>query len=318
MARRFDYLSDVEVFLAVAQHQSFTAAAIELATTTSVLSRALSRLEARLGNQLMQRTTRQLALTQAGQRYLEQTRTAFALLHDAERDLSGPTGETTGHIRMSVPTTYGLYRLPVLLSRFARRHPAVRIDLDITNRNVDLVAEGFDLAIRPGHFADSGLVARKLEDASLCLVASPAYVKESGAPGTLQDLAQHACLPFVMPSTGRLAHWLFKDGGRDLEWLPPTTIRTSGDVLGVVSLALQGMGICQSYDFVVREHLEAGRLVEILPLSRGRSRPFSVLYAPHRSQSAATRALIELLAADARAPVGCTAQSQTHSNDNGR
>ncbi|TXD56051.1 LysR family transcriptional regulator [Ralstonia sp. TCR112] len=295
MGRKFDYLGDVEAFLAVAEHGSFTAGAVALSTTPSVLSRAVTRLEARLGNQLLRRTTRRIGLTDAGRQYLEQARAAFTLLDEAEREAQGEEGELKGRVRLSVPTTYGHYRLPPLLARFAQKHPRVRVELNITNRNVDLVAEGFDLAIRLGHLPDSGLVARKLEDAALCLVASPGYLRRSGWPQSLDALQQHVCLPFVMPSTGRIAPWVFKDGGQDVEWLPPSTLQVSGDVLGVVSLAAQGVGICQSYDFVVRQQLEQGSLVELLPALRGRTRPFSVVYAPHRRQSAATRALIDLL-----------------------
>lgn len=295
MSRKFDYLGDVEAFLAVAEHGSFTAGAVALSTTPSVLSRAVTRLEARLGNQLLRRTTRRIGLTDAGRQYLEQARAAFTLLDEAEREAQGEEGELKGRVRLSVPTTYGHYRLPPLLARFAQRHPGVRVELNITNRNVDLVAEGFDLAIRLGHLPDSGLVARKLEDAALCLVASPDYLRRSGRPQSLNALEQHVCLPFVMPSTGRIAPWVFEDAGRDVEWLPPSTLQVSGDVLGVVSLAAQGVGICQSYDFIVRQQIEQGSLVELLPALRGRTRPFSVVYAPHRRQSAATRALIDLL-----------------------
>lgn len=297
MSRRFDYLGDVEAFLAVAEHGSFTAGAVVLSTTPSVLSRAVIRLEARLGNQLLRRTTRRVSLTEAGRLYLEQARVAFTLLDDAEREIQGQEGELIGRVRLSVPTTYGHYRLPPLLARFARQYPGVQVELSITNRNVDLVAEGFDLAIRLGHFSDSGLVARKLEDATLCLVASPDYLERAGTPQTLEDLREHACLPFVMPSTGRIAPWVFKDGQNDIDWLPTSTIEISDDVLGVVSLADQGMGICQSYDFIVHDPIERGRLVELLPQLRGRTRPFSVIYVPHRRQSAATRALIDLLTA---------------------
>lgn len=295
MSRKFDYLGDVEAFLAVAEHGSFTAGAVALSTTPSVLSRAVTRLEARLDNQLLRRTTRRIGLTDAGRLYLEQARTAFTMLDEAEREAQGEEGELKGRVRLSVPTTYGHYRLPPLLARFAQSHPGVRVELNITNRNVDLVAEGFDLAIRLGHLPDSGLVARKLEDAALCVVASPDYLQRSGWPKSLDDLQQHICLPFVMPSTGRMVPWVFKEEGRDVEWLPPSTIQVSGDVLGVVSLAAQGVGICQSYDFIVRQQLEQGSLVELLPALRGRTRPFSVVYAPHRRQSAATRALIDLL-----------------------
>ncbi|CAH5507826.1 LysR family transcriptional regulator [Enterobacter cloacae] len=295
MSRKFDYLGDVEVFITVVEHGSFTAAAVVLSTTPSVLSRAVSRLEARLGRQLLQRTTRRVGLTEAGRIYLEQARSAFALLDDAEREGRGQEGDLTGRVRMSVPTTYGHYRLPPLLARFAQHYPRVQVELNITNRNVDLIAEGFDLAIRLGQLPDSGLVARKLEDAALLLVASPDYLHRMGSPQTLEELHCHICLPFIMPRTGRIAPWVFRDEERDIDWLPGSTIEISDDVLGVVSLAEQGMGICQSYEFIVRDRIQRGQLVEVLPHLRGRSRPFSVLFAPHRRQSAATRAMIDLL-----------------------
>lgn len=295
MSRKFDYLGDVEVFITVVEHGSFTAGAVALSTTPSVLSRSVSRLEVRLGRQLLQRTTRRVSLTEAGRQYLEQARAAFSLLDEARRDAQGQEGELTGRVRLSVPTTYGHYRLPPLLARFARQYPQVQVELNITNRNVDLVAEGFDLAIRLGQLPDSSLVARKLEDAALLLVASPDYLQRMGTPRTLEELQRHLCLPFVMPRTGRLAPWVFRDGGADVDWLPASSIKTSDDVLGVVSLAERGMGICQSYEFIVRERMQRGQLIEVLPQYRGRSRPFSVIYAPHRHQSAATRAMIDLL-----------------------
>lgn len=295
MSRKFDYLGDVEAFIAVIEKGSFTAGAVALSTTASVLSRAVSRLETRLGRQLLHRTTRHLGLTEAGRLYLEQARSAFQQLDDAGLEIQGLEGELTGRVRISVPTTYGHYRLPPLLARFAQQYPQVRVELNITNRNVDLVAEGFDLAIRLGDLPDSGLVARKLEDAALLLVASPGYLNRAGTPKTLEELERHMCLPFVMPRTGRLAPWVFRDGERDVDWLPSSSIEISDDVLGVVSLAEQGIGICQSYEFIVHDRMENGRLVEILPHLRGRSRPFSVVYAPHRRQSPATRAMIELL-----------------------
>ncbi|CZY53013.1 LysR family transcriptional regulator [Enterobacter ludwigii] len=295
MSRKFDYLGDVEVFIAVVEHGSFTAAAVALSTTPSVLSRAVSRLETRLGRQLLQRTTRRVGLTEAGRVYLEQARSAFSLLDEAERDGQGQEGDLTGRVRMSVPTTYGHYRLPPLLARFSQHYPRVQVDLNITNRNVDLIAEGFDLAIRLGQMPDSGLVARKLEDAALLLVASPAYLHRMGTPQTLDDLHRHMCLPFILPRTGRIAPWVFREDERDVDWLPASTIETSDDVLGVVSLAEHGMGVCQSYEFIVRDRIQRGQLVEVLPHLRGRSRPFSVIFAPHRRQSAATRAMIDLL-----------------------
>lgn len=295
MPRRFDYLADVEAFVTVVEKGTLSAGAVALGTTPSVLSRAISRLEARLGVQLLRRTTRRLNLTDAGALYLEQSRSAFALIDDAERRIQGQDGVLSGRVRLSVPTTYGHYRLPSLLSRFGQAFPQVRVELSITNRNVDLVAEGYDLAIRLGPLPDSGLVGRKLEDARLCLVAAPQYLERAGTPRHLDELATHACLPFVMPSSGRIAPWLFRINHEDREWLPAGNVQVSDDVLGIVSLAQAGMGICQTYDFIVRERIERGELVALLEDVGGRSRPFSIIFPPHRQLPAAARALIDFL-----------------------
>jgi DNA-binding transcriptional LysR family regulator len=221
------------------------------------------------------------------------------MIDDAERAIQGPTGASlTGHVRISVPTTYGHYRLPAMLDSFTQAYPEVHIELSITNRNVDLVAEGYDLAIRLGPLPDSGLVARKLEDAPLRLVAAPHYLERAGIPRHVEELAKHQCLPFVMPSTGRCAPWLFRVDGRDVDWTPAGRIRVFDDVLGVVSLAENGLGICQIYDFIARDRIEQGRLVDVLEHARGRSRPFSLIFAPHRRLSTATRTLIDFLARD--------------------
>lgn len=300
MARRFDHLGDVEALVAVVEHGSLTAAAVVLATTPSVISRAVARLEARLGSQLLRRTTRRVGLTDAGRAYVEQAKAAFSLLDDAERAVQGAAGTLTGQVRLSVPTTYGHYRLPSVLRPFLQQHPQLRMEVNITNRNVDLVAEGFDLAIRLGSLPDSGLVGRRLEDASLCVVASPDYLRRHGTPRTLAELAGHVCLPFVMPSSGRVAPWLFRDG-EDIEWMPDSRIAVSDDVLGVVSLAQHGVGICQSYDFIIEERVRSGELVKLLPELAGRTRMFSLIYAPHRRLSAASRAVIDALVAAASA-----------------
>src|SRR6187431_438432 len=141
MGRSFEYLGDVEVFLAVMENGSFTAAATALSTTASVLSRAVGRLEVRLGQQLMRRTTRRIGLTDAGRRYLDRARSAFDLLGEAEREAMSQSAVLSGRVRISAPTTFGHFRLPALLKPFLSRHPDIRLELNITNRNVDVVAE---------------------------------------------------------------------------------------------------------------------------------------------------------------------------------
>jgi DNA-binding transcriptional LysR family regulator len=287
MSRKYDHLSDVETFVTVVERGSLTAAAVAMSTTPSVISRALARLEARLGTQLLRRTTRSLGLTDAGRLYLEQTRTALSLIDDAERAVQAEGGEVTGRLRISAPTT--------LLQQFAERYPAVRVELNISNRNVDLAAENFDFAIRQGVLKDSGMIARKLEDAQLVLVCSPAYVQRRGLPRDLNALAAHDCLTFLLPSTGRSFPWQFMRAGEELDWPPESALQVTDDALGTVSLAEAGLGICQTFRFIAQDRLDRGVLVEVLPELKGRSRPFSLIYTPQRRMTAAARAFITCL-----------------------
>jgi DNA-binding transcriptional LysR family regulator len=295
MSRKYDHLRDVETFVTVVERGSLTAAAVAMSTTPSVISRALARLEARLGTQLLRRTTRSLGLTDAGRLYLEQTRVALCLIDDAERAVQAEGGEVTGRIRISAPTTFGHYRLPALLRQFAERYPAVRVELNVTNRNVDLAAENFDFAIRQGVLKDSGMIARKLEDARLVLVCSPAYAGRKGLPRSVAELAQHDCLTFLLPSTGRPLPWQFRRDGEELDWAPEAALQVTDDALGTVSLAEAGLGICQTFRFIAQDRLDRGVLLEVLPELKGRSRPFSLIYTPQRRLTAAARALITCL-----------------------
>lgn len=295
MSRKYDHLSDVETFVTVVERGSLTAAAVAMSTTPSVISRALARLETRLGTQLLRRTTRSIGLTDAGRLYLEQTRAALSLIDDAERAVQANGGEVTGRLRISAPTTFGHYRLPALLQRFAERYPAVRVELNITNRNVDLAAENFDFAIRQGVLKDSSMIARKLEDAQLVLVCAPEYARRRGMPRNLDELAAHDCLTFLLPSTGRAFPWQFMREGEELDWPPAAALQVTDDALGTVSLAEAGLGICQTFRFIAQERLARGVLLEVLPALQGRSRPFSLIYTPQRRMTAAARALITCL-----------------------
>jgi len=295
MSRKYDHLSDVETFVTVVERGSLTAAAIALSTTPSVVSRALARLEARLGTQLLRRTTRSLGLTDAGRLYLDQTRAALSLIDDAERAVQAEGGEVTGRLRISAPTTYGHYRLPALLQQFAERYPAVRVELNISNRNVDLAAENFDFAIRQGTLKDSGMIARKLEEAELVLVCSPAYAGRKGLPLAIEDLAQHDCLTFLLPRTGRPFPWQFRRNDEDVDYPPAPALQVTDDALGVVSLAAAGLGICQTFRFIAQDRIERGVLMEVLPRLQGRARPFSLIYTPQRRMTAAARAFVTSL-----------------------
>ncbi|TCO82357.1 LysR family transcriptional regulator [Plasticicumulans lactativorans] len=306
MARAFEpvHLGSIEVFCRAAELRSFSAAAEALGLTPAAVSRTIARLEGRLGVRLFVRTTRSVNLTSDGELYFRESRQALEQIVEAERAITGNQSTPSGLLRVSVPTTYGHYRLLPLLPAFLARYPKVDIELDISNRNVDFIEEGYDLAIRHGQLADSQLVARTLEDARFGVFAAPAYLRASGTPRTLDELARHRCIQFILPSTGRPMAWSFRQDGADVEWPFSSGLRVGHDVLGCVNLAKAGAGLCQSYHFIVDEALRRGELVEVLQDYGGRTRPFSVLYPQNRHLSARVRAFVDFVsgAVGGRAP----------------
>ena len=283
MNRQFDdvMLGSIELFCLAAEQGSFTAAAATASVTPAAVSRSVSRLEERLGVRLFTRTTRQMRLTEAGRGYFEQCRQALNQLVEAEREITGLQTAPSGLLRISAPTTYGHYRLLPLLPTFRERFPDVKVEVNVSNRNIDFAEEGYDLAIRARATADSSLVARLLEDTPLVVIASPDYLRRHGTPSTLDALQSHECIQFELPSSGRAIPWLFRREGQDIEVQTTGGYACSDDVTAGATLARHGAGVFQAYRFVVEEDLRAGRLVELLQDFGGRSRPHSLLY-PHR------------------------------------
>ena len=297
MSRQFDdiLLGSIELFCSSAELGSFTAAATAAAVTPAAVSRAVSRLETRLGVRLFVRTTRTLALTEAGREYYLQCRAALDQLVEAERVVTGGQSTPMGLLRISLPTPYGHYRLLPLLPAFSRRYPDVRVEFHLSNRNVDFAEEGFDLAIRGRAPLDSTMIARHLEDAELVVVASPGYLAERGRPETLADLARHNCIQFALPSSGRNIPWLFRAEGRELELATMGAYGCAEDILGAVTLARAGGGLFQTYRFIVEDDLRAGHLVELLPQLGGRSRPFCLIYPHARHVALRVRVFVDFL-----------------------
>jgi DNA-binding transcriptional LysR family regulator len=299
MSRQFDDLmvGSLELFCLAAELESFTAAAQSAGLGPAAVSRSIARLEARLGVRLFVRTTRHIRLTDAGRLYFEQCRQALNLMRDAESQVTGEQQAPAGLLRISVASPYGHYRVLPLLPRFRERYPGVHVEIHLSNRNVDFAAEGFDLAIRGRVPPDSTLVARKLEDAELVLVAAPSYLARAGVPDSLDALAAHDCVQFVLPSTGQPVPWLFRREGRDIALDTPPTYRCADDYLGIVTLARHGAGLLQTYRYIVAEDLAQGRLQELLPEAGGRSRPFSLIYPDRRHTSLRVRVFIDFLVA---------------------
>jgi len=285
----------MELFCLVAEHGGFSAAAQAAGLTPAAVSRSVARLEARLGVRLFTRTTRRVSLTEAGRRYFEQCSQALAQLIEAERALSGEQSVPAGVLRISLPTTYGHYRVLPLLPEFRARYPQIRLDVEVSNRNVDFASDGFDLAIRARPPSDSSLIARPLEATPLRVVASPAYLRQAGTPMTLADLAGHQCIQFLLPRNGRPVPWLFRDQGRDLQLATTGDYCCAQDVLAGTTLARSGAGLFQALGFIVEDDLRQGRLVEVLQAYGGRSRPFTLLYPSGRHVPQRVRVFVDFL-----------------------
>jgi DNA-binding transcriptional LysR family regulator len=297
MQRQFDdlLLGSIELFCLAAELGGFTAAATAAGVTPAAVSRSIARLEERLGIRLFVRTTRQIRLTDSGRRYFEQCRQALNQLVDAEREATGEQASPSGLLRISMPTPFGHYRVLPLIAEFREQYPQVKVETHLSNRNVDFAEEGFDLAIRGRAPSDSTLIARKLEDAEIVTVATPAYLKRAGIPKHPDDLAAHQCIQFEMSSNGRNLPWEFQRGDQKIEVGTQGAVRLSGDFLGGVTLARNDAGLFQIYRFVVAEDLADGRLVEVLKDYGGATRPFILLYPHSRHMSSRVRSFVDFL-----------------------
>ncbi len=288
-------LGSIHLFCKAAELESFTSAAEAMGVTPAAVSRSVRRIEERLGVRLFARTTRQIRLTSGGRLYYEKCREALAQIDEAESAISNHQESPAGIVRISVPTTYGHHRVLPLLPKFRALYPKITVEINISNRNIDFVEEGYDLAIRLGVPEDSRLVARKLEDATLGVFATPEYLKKRGTPKNLADLSQHECIQFVLPSTGKAMPWIFIDNGNQVDYAFDSHVRCSEDVLGCVTYARAGGGVFQIYHFITKESIKSGELVEVLLPFSGRSRVFSILYPQNRHQSTKVRAFVDFM-----------------------
>lgn len=298
MSRQFGdvMLGSIELFCLAAELGSFTAAAARAGLTPAAVSRSVARLEERLQVRLFVRSTRHIRLTDGGRAYFNQCKLALAQIGEAERELTGHQAEPAGKVRVSLPTTLGHGRLLPALPGFRARYPKVDVEVQLSNRNVDFTTDAFDLSIRARAQADSGLVARKLMDAELVVVATPDYLRRDGVPKSPADLAGRECIQFLLPSTGLPVPWTFREeGGREVDLATAGGFTCSDDLLGVVTLARHGAGLLQTYRFLVEDDLEQGRLVEVLRDFGGCSRPFSILYPAARHMPLRVRVFIDYL-----------------------
>ena len=289
-------LNAVRMLVQVAEARSFTVAAGQLGLSQSGLSRAISRLEATLGVKLLQRNTRNVALTPDGRQFVDQVAPLLCGFEDAERQLADRPCTPSDTLKISAPSMFGRKVLVPLLAPLLERHPQLQVEAVLSDRLVDLVEEGFDAALRTGVIADQRIVARALRPLRWVTVASPDYLARCGTPAVVEDLHHHACLAVRNLRSGRVVEWQFLQQGQLYEFTPPTRmVFDSGDPL--VEAAIAGIGIVQVMDFAVADALADGRLQRVLQPFEGRSRALSLIYPPSRQHSPKLQVLADALLA---------------------
>ena len=256
-----DRLTGIEVFTRAVALGSLAAAAREMGMSSAMAAKHLSGLEARLGVTLLNRTTRQFSMTEAGATYLERAEAVLADLREAEAEVSARTHAVEGLLRVSAPAAFGALHLGELIAEFHRLHPAVTVELGLNDRYVDLLEERWDTAIRIGKLVDSSLVARKLADVSLNICASPAYLAARGTPRTPADLTGHDCLGYTLSSLIGVSHWGFGADGAIRQPVQGALRANNGEIL--VQAAAAGMGLVYGPRFLTSREVAEGRLVEI-------------------------------------------------------
>ncbi|CAD5108303.1 LysR substrate-binding domain-containing protein [Zestomonas carbonaria] len=278
----------LDEFVAVAETGRFTAAAERLAVSSSHVSRQVARLEERLQTRLFYRSTRKVALTEAGQTFLQHCQRLLDAREEALRAVSDLASEPKGLLRMTCAVAYGERFIVPLVNRFMARHPQLRVEIELSNRTLDLLHEGIDLAIRLGRLQDSRLLATRLAPRVMYLCAAPMYLERYGRPHSLSELTRHNCL------IGSSDHWAFQQEGREVSLRVQGNWRcNSGQA--VLDAALHGFGLCQLPDYYVLEHLRSGALVSLLEQHRPPNTAVWALYPQQRHLSPKVRQLVDEL-----------------------
>jgi DNA-binding transcriptional LysR family regulator len=279
-----DATHGLQLLVAIADGGSFTAAGARLGLTPSAVSKAVSRVEARLGIRLLQRTTRRVAFTDAGEAYVARGRQLIADFEGLEREMSSRDDTIRGTLRVSAPTVYGSVKVAPLLVALARKHPALDVHLKCEDRLVDMVVERIDVAVRILSALPAEFVARALTEDRRGLYASPAYLRGARAPRTMGDLASHALITYSGGPTMRRGRVVF----------------ATDSILAAREAARGGLGIAELPEYLARDDAADGALREVLPGAVPATRKIYALYLPSPYLPPQVRAFVELLVRDAK------------------
>ena len=278
----------VSEFVAVAELESFTAASKRLGISTAQVSRQITALETRLSCKLFYRTTRKVSVTDIGRVYYQHCRQVLDGLDEAQRAISDLQTTPKGLLKMTAPGTYGEETIAPLVNQFLAMYPELEIQLHLSNQKQDLIAEGYDVAIRLGKLEDSTMMARKLSSRTQYVCASPDYIEKYGLPHSLSELEKHNCL------AGTLNYWRFHENSKERH------VRVQGSLScnsgrALCDAALKGIGIVQLPDYYVKEYVDRGELVSILESFREKDDHIWALYPHNRHLSSKVKTLVDFL-----------------------
>ena len=289
-----DHLSVMAVFARVVEMESFSGAARDLGLSKSAVSKQVGRLEDRMGLRLLNRTTRRLSLTEAGAAFYQGCRRVVAEAEAAEQAVTRLASAPRGRLKVNAPMSFGVRHLAPALPDFMARYPELTVDLALNDRLVDLVEEGFDVAIRIARLADSSLIARRLAPNRLVLCATPAYLRAHGAPRSIDELKDHACLLYSYQTAGDVWRLCGPGGERRLRITGRVRIN-NGDAL--LAAALGGLGVALLPCFICGQDLRAGRLIHVLPeWSSPADTAITAVYPASRNLSPKVRVFVDFLA----------------------
>jgi len=257
-----DRMAEIQTFVQVAESGGIGAAAERLGVAKSAVSRRLKELEERLGVRLVNRTTRQLSLTDTGKSYYERATQILADLEDADQTAAAVHGALSGRLKIAAPQSFGVMHLTPAVTSFLNNHPELWIDLDLNDRRVDLVNEGFDIAVRIGQLEDSSLIARRLAPVRNLVCASPGYLAEHGTPARPEDLMNHSYLRYSNVPERRVFAWLDEQGRERVVNPKARLVSNNGEML--MAAAVEGLGIVSQPTFLIGPSINEGRLVPIL------------------------------------------------------
>ena len=278
----------INEFVYVAENESFTQASKKLSISTAQVSRQVSALEKRLNIKLFYRTTRKVSLTEEGRIFYQHCRGVLDGLDAAERAITHLQSKPQGRIKLTAPVTYGEQQILPLVNDFAAQYSELEVTANLSNQQIDLVEEGYDLAIRLGKLADSTMMAKKLGTRTNYVCAAPSYLEKYGEPHSLSELNKHACLQ------GNLDYWHFIDAGKERNIRIRGRLRYNSGY-SLADAALKGLGIVQLPDYYVQQYLETGELLSILDNFREPDEGIWAIYPQNRHLSPKVRLLVDYL-----------------------